>query len=105
MRKTAQNKFETDYFKLLNNSIFGRSIMNVKKFLKAKLVVTEKQNQKEVKKANFVKSTIFGESIALMEFYKGHLTLNMPVYVGFSILDISKKNSISLDVSRSSTYI
>ncbi len=90
LRKQAKNKFETDYFKLLNNSIFGRSIMNLRKFLKAKLVLNEKQYSRAVKKVNFAKSTIFNENIALMEFYKCNLLLKMPVYLGFSILDISK---------------
>ncbi len=91
LRKTAKNKFETDYFKLLNNSIFGRSIMNVRKFLNAKLVLNKQQFWRAVSKVTFAKSTIFDENIALMEFYKGHLFLNIPIYVGFSILDISKQ--------------
>ncbi|XP_077985917.1 uncharacterized protein LOC144440419 [Glandiceps talaboti] len=86
----TRNAFEKDFFKLMNNSVFGRTMMNVRKHRSIKLCITEKQMRKLVSKPTFVMQKIITESPVAVENKKERLTLNQPLYVGMSILDLSK---------------
>ena len=74
----------------MNNSVFGRTMMNVRKHRSIKLCITEKQMRKLVSKPTFVMQKIITESLVAVENKKERLTLNQPLYVGMSILDLSK---------------
>ncbi|XP_077980892.1 uncharacterized protein LOC144436083 [Glandiceps talaboti] len=89
-RKKAKNAFEKDFFKLMNNSVFGRTMMNVRKHRNIKLCTTEKQIKKLVSKPTFVTQKIITKGLVAVENKKERLTLNQPLYVGMSILDLSK---------------
>jgi len=59
LRQEAKNDFEKDFFKLMNNSVFGRTMMNVRKHVDIKLISECKKYTKYVSKPNFEKSTFF----------------------------------------------
>ena len=89
-RKHAKNSFEKDYFKLMNNSIFGRTMLNLRKRVDIRLVTDEKKPDKLTSKPTYVSSKIFNENLMAVHKVKESLTLNSPVYVGMCIPDFSK---------------
>ena len=90
MRKKAKNEFEKDFFKLMNNAVFGKTMENLRKRVNLELVHTERRLKKLCAKPNFEAVTIFNEDLAAVNLKKTQLFLNRPIYVGFSILDLSK---------------
>jgi hypothetical protein len=91
MRKRATNDFEKDFFKLMNNCIFGKSLQNVRKHINVLLVHTERRMKKLCAKPNFDAAVIFNEDLAGVHMKKVQVNLNQPLYVGFSILDLLKR--------------
>ena len=89
-RQEAKNKFEKDFFKLLNNATYGRTLMNVKKQQNIQLVNNETDFLRLSKKPNYISSIIFSKNLVGVELTKEKIKLNQPKYVGFSILDLSK---------------
>ena len=88
--KHAKNSFEKDFFKLMNNSVFGKTMQNLQKRVDVRLVADEKKLDKLISKPPYVSSKIFNENLMAVHKVKETLTLNTPVYVGMSILDLSK---------------
>ena len=88
----AKNAFEKDFFKLLNNSVFGKTIENIKKRVDVRLVTDQKKLSKLVSKPTYVNSKIFNEDRVAVHKIKETLiiTLDRPAYVGMGILDLSK---------------
>ena len=89
-RKQASNDFEKDFFKLMNNSVFGKTMENLRKRVNVKLVNDEKQLKKLTASPSFDYFRIFTNELAAVNMKKPTLYLNRPIYVGFSILDLSK---------------
>ena len=89
-RKEAKNEFEKDFFKLMNNSAFGKTMKNVRNHRDIKLVTTEKQRRKLVSEPNYHTTKHFSENLLAIEMKKTKVKMNKPVYLGMSILDISK---------------
>ena len=89
-RKHANNSFEKDFFKLMNNSVFGKTMENLRKRVDVRLVTNEKKLDKLTSKPTFVSSKIFNENLMAVHKVKETLTLNRPAYVGMCILDLSK---------------
>ena len=89
-RKHAKNTFKKDFFKLMNNSVFGKMMENLRKRVDVKLVTNEKKLDKLTSKPTFVSSKIFNENLMAVHKVKEMLTLNRPAYVGMCILDLSK---------------
>ena len=89
-RKNAANSFEKDFFKLMNNSVFGKTMGNLRKRISVKLVNNAKDYVKCVSNPRFASQKIFTKNFVAIHEIKPVLTLNKPVYVGFSILDLSK---------------
>ena len=89
-RKHAKNAFEKDFFKLMNNSVFGKTMENLRKRVDVRLVTDEKKLVKLASKPTYVSSKIFNENLVAVHKIKETLTLNRPAYVGMCILDISK---------------
>ena len=89
-RKQASNDFEKDFFKLMNNSVFGKTMENLRKRVNVKLVNDEKQLKKLTASPSFDYFRIFSNELAAVNMKKPTLYLNRPIYVGFSILDLSK---------------
>ena len=89
-RQNAVNSFEIKYFKLMNNSVFGKTMENVRKRINVKLINNSKDYLRCVSKPNFVSQTIFSKNFIAVHQIKSVLTLNKPIYVGFCILELSK---------------
>ena len=89
-RKHAKNSFEKDFFKLMNNSVFGKTMENLRKRVDVRLVTDEKKLLKLASKPTYVSSKIFNENLVAVHKIKEALTLNRPAYVGMCILDLSK---------------
>ena len=90
LRKEAKNAFEKDFFKLMNNSVFGKTIENIRKRQNVVLVDDRKKALKLSSKPNFDRATIFDEHLVAIHMKKTEVYFNKPIYVGQAILDISK---------------
>ena len=88
--KSRGDKFGDVFFKLMNNAVFGKTMENVRKRVDIRLVTSEKKMIKISSKPTFVSSKIFDENLVAVRRVKGTLFMNKPIYVGMSILDISK---------------
>ena len=89
-RKNAKNTFEKDFFKLMNNSVFGKTMENLRKTVDIRLVTSKHKLLKLSSKPTFVSSKIFNDNLVAVHKIKETLTLNRPAYVGMCILDLSK---------------
>ena len=90
LRTKAKNNFEKDFFKLMNNSVFGKTMENIRNRVNVKLVNTGEQFKKLAAKPNYESRKIFNENLVSVHMKKTSLTMNKPVYLGMSILDLSK---------------
>ena len=90
LRTKATNGFEKDFFKLMNNSVFGKTIENVENRVDVKLVCNEEKAIKLAAKPNYDHRTIFDENLIAMHMKRTKVFYNKPIYLGMSILDISK---------------
>ena len=90
LRKQAKNDFKKDFFKLMNNSVLGRTFMNVRKHRDIKLVTTEKRRNQLVSETNYHATKWFSENLIAIEMKKTKVKMNKPLYLGLSILEISK---------------
>ncbi|KFM71739.1 hypothetical protein X975_17934, partial [Stegodyphus mimosarum] len=90
LRSKARNSFEKDFFKLMNNAIFGKTIENIRKRVDIKLCSNGKTAEKLVSAPNFKYRTIFSSNLAAFHMKKTKLTFNKPICIGMSILDLSK---------------
>ena len=91
LRAQAKNNFEKDFFKLMNNSVFGKTMENIRNRVVVKLVNTKEKLKKLVAKPNFKgPPKIFNENLISVHMKKTSLTMNKPVYLGMCILDLSK---------------
>ena len=89
-RKKAKNDFEKNLFKLMNNSVFGRTFMNVRKHRDIKLVTIDKRRNQLVSEPNYHTTKWFSEKLLAIEMKKTKVKMNKPVYLGLPILEISK---------------
>ena len=89
-RKLARNDFERDLFKLMNNSVFGNTMENIRKHREMKLVTTDKKRSKLVSEPNYHTINLISEDLSIIEMKKTKVKMNKPIYLGLSILEISK---------------
>ena len=89
-RTNASNAFEKDFFKLMNNSVFGKTMENLRNRCSIKLVTTKDQLLKWVAKPTFQRSVIYNEKLTAILRTKESIKLNKPSFVGMCILDLSK---------------
>ena len=90
LRTEAKNDFEKDFFKLMNNSVFGKTMENVRNHRDIKLVTSENRRNKLVLEPNYHTTKHFSEDLQAIEMRKTKVIMNKPVYLGQAILDISK---------------
>ena len=90
LRKEAKSDFEKDLFKLMNNSVFGKTMENIRKHKDIKLVTTEKKRSKLVSEPNYHTINLISEDLSIIEMKKTKVKMNKPIYLGLSILEISK---------------
>ena len=89
LRKKAQNKFEKNFFKLINNSVFGKTMENMRNHRYIKLV-TDKRRKRLVSEPNYHSHQKFLDHLMAIEIKKTRVKMAKPLYLGMSILDISK---------------
>ena len=90
LRKTAANSFEKDFFKLMNNSVFGKTIESIRKRQNIKIIHDRKIALKLSSRPNFDRCTIFDKHLIAIHMKNTKVYFNKPVYVGQAILDLSK---------------
>ena len=91
-RKNARNDFEKDIFKLLNNAVFGKTMEDKRKHLDFEIVSDERRFMKCVNNPSFKHSHIINENLVGEEKQKPKLKLDKPIFIGMSILDLSKQH-------------
>ena len=89
-RKTATNNSEKDFFKLMINSIYGKTIKNLRKRINVRLVNNKKDFLKYTSRPTYVTHNVFDEGYAAIHEIKTVLVLNKAIYVGFTVLELSK---------------
>lgn len=91
LREEAKNAFEKDYFKLMNNSVFGKTIENIRKRQNVEFIEDKEKAEKLSSKPYFDGSTIFNENLIAIHMKKTEVYFNKPIFfVGQAILDLSK---------------
>ena len=90
LRKEAKKEFEKDFFKLMSNSVFGKTMENVRSHRDIKLVTTNKKRNKLVSEPNYHTIKHISENLLLIEMKKAEVKRNKPIYLGMSIVDINK---------------
>ena len=90
LRKSAKDYFEKDLFKLMNNAVFGKTMENIRKHRDIKLVTTNKKRNKLVSECNYHTINYISEDLSIIEMNKTKVKMNKLIYLGLSILDISK---------------
>ena len=90
LRTKAKNEFEKDFFKLMNNSVFGKTMENIRNRSVIKLVTDKIKAEKLTAKPNFKHCNIFNEDLIAIHMKKISLTFDKLVYLGMCILDLSK---------------
>ena len=89
-RKKAKNAFEKDFFKLMNNSVFGKTMENIRKRSNIYLETDPDHLLRQTAKPTFVSCKIFHDNLVAVHMKKNFLKLDKPSYVGMCILDLSK---------------
>ena len=90
LRTEAKTDFEKDLFKSMDNSVFGRTMENVRKHRNIKLVTTDKRRNQLVSELNYHTTKWLSENLLAIELKKVKVKIDEPVYLGLSILEISK---------------
>ena len=90
LRKLAKSDFEKDFFKLMNNAVFGKTMENIRKHGDIKLVTTDKRRNESVSEPNYHRMNYISEDLSIIEMNKTKVKMNKPIYLGLSILEISK---------------
>ena len=90
LRSQGKTKFEKDFFKLMNNSVFGKTIENLRKRVSIELVKDAERAAKLVNKPNFEDLKIFDEFLIAIKIKKTKVVMTKPIYVGMTVLDLSK---------------
>ena len=89
-RKEAKADFERDFFKLMSNAVFGKTMENVRKHRDINLVITDKRRNRLVSEPNYHTTKWFSEKLLAIEMKKTKIKINKPIYLGLSILEISE---------------
>lgn len=102
LRQSSKTTFEKDFFKLLNNSIFGKTIENQRKQVDVKLVTKWSDNQnvtnkhltaeKLITKPNVKNITVFSENFVAIQLNHEKIVLDRPIYIGFTVLEYAKQH-------------
>ena len=90
LRTKATNEFERDFFKLMNNAVFGKTMENVRKHRDKKLVRTDKKRNQLVSESNYHTMKLIDDNLAIIEMRKVKVKMNKPIYLGLSVLELSK---------------
>ena len=89
LRQKAKNNFENNFFRLMNNALFGKTLENVRKHRHIKLVTTGRRRNYLVSEPNYHTTKCFTENLLATEMRQAKTLMSKPVYLGLSILDVS----------------
>ena len=90
LKKKASNDFEKNFFKLMNNAVFGKTMENVRRHRDIKLVKTDYKKNKLVSEPNYHTIKLIEENLSITEMKKVKVKMNKPIYLGLPILEISE---------------
>ena len=90
LRTAAKNDFEKDFYELMNNNVFEKTMENIRRHRDIKLVNNKEDYLKQVMKPNFKGGVLIGADLMSYEMGKVKIKMNKPVYLGQAILDLSK---------------
>jgi len=99
-RKVAKTAFEKDFWKLLNNSVFGKTIENLRKRSHIDVITRPSKLLEQLAKPTLDRFIIIDENLALVVRKQRNLKLNRPIYLGFTILDLSKLKILDFHYNR-----
>ena len=90
LRKDAKNDFENDFFKLMNNSVFGNTMENLRHHRDIKLVTPDKRRNILAPEPNYHSTKYISKDLLIMEMKKVEVQMNKLIYLGQAIIDTSK---------------
>lgn len=88
MRKKAKNNFEKDFFKLLNNAVFGKTMESMRRRIKMELVSSEKRLQKLINLTTFKHCTTYDENLNAVSLENKIIDFCKPIYIGKYTLNV-----------------
>ena len=86
----ATNEADKKLFKLLNNAVYGKTMENIRKRLKIRIIKTPKDFLKYASRPTYITHDIFGKNLVAIHEEPEELKLNKPIYVGCKVLELSK---------------
>ena len=89
-KKNAANDFEKDFLKLIINSVYGKTMENLRKMINVRSINNAKDFLKYTGKPTYITHKMFGKDYAAIHEIKPILILNKPIYVGCTVLQLSK---------------
>ena len=89
-RKEATNEADKNLFKLLNNAVYGTTVENMRKRMKVRVTINEKEFLKHASRSTYINHNIYGKNFVVIHEKKEILKLNKPIYVGCTVLELSK---------------
>ena len=89
-KRNAANSFEKDFFKLMINVVYSKTMKKLRKRINIRLVNNKKGFLEYTSRPTYITDKIFGKNYVAIHEIKPVLTLNKPIYVGFTVLELSK---------------
>ena len=89
-RTEAKTDFEKDFYKLMNNAVFGKTMENARNWQNIRLATSWKQASKFINRLSFEWAEVFSENFCAIHLKKESIEMDKPIYIGTSILDLSK---------------
>jgi hypothetical protein len=89
-RTKSKNDFEKDFFKLMNNAVFGKTMENMRNRVDIRLFTDDKKALKQIAKPQYEDHKLYHQDLIAVKQLKAIVKLNKPIYVGLSVLDLSK---------------
>ena len=89
-RMVATNEADKSLFKLLNNAVYGKTMENIRKRMKIRIIKTSKDFLKYASRPTYISHIIFGKNVVAIHEKPEELKLNKPIYVGCTVLELSK---------------
>ena len=90
LRTKAKNEFEKYFFKLMKNSVFGKTMENVRNHRDIEIIITNERRSKLASESNYNSTKYISKNLLITEMKKTEVKMNKPIYLGQAILDINK---------------